>query len=123
MESSFDWRGGSLAEGLLCYRHEQFFEAHEHWESVWLTLGEPEKSFLQALIQVSAAFHHLSRGNRQGALSLLRRSSRRLNGCASPYCCLDLALLRDQVREWISVLEVEQRERPPAFPEFRIIDS
>jgi hypothetical protein len=122
MENAFDWRRGSLAEGLHCYSNEQFFEAHEHWEAVWLTLREPEKSFLQALIQVSAAFHHLGRGNRQGAFSLLTRSFRRLDRCPSPYCCLDLALLREQVREWLSALEVEPLQMPPAFPEFRIID-
>jgi uncharacterized protein len=49
-----------------------FFEAHEHWESVWLTAQGPEKTFLQALIQVAASFHHFHRGNRLGSVSLLR---------------------------------------------------
>jgi hypothetical protein len=44
---SFDWSCGALAEGLTCYRRAEFFLAHEHWESVWLTLEEPEKSSLQ----------------------------------------------------------------------------
>lgn len=121
MKNVLDWNSGSLAEGLHCYRTEQFFEAHEHWESVWLALSEPEKSFLQALIQISAAFHHLSRGNRTGAVSLLTRSLGRLDRCSSPYCCLDLNLLRQHVGHWLSALENEQHN-PAAFPEFRIID-
>jgi uncharacterized protein len=54
-----DWSCGELAEGLRCYRAEEFFLAHEHWEGVWLKAQEPEKTFLQALIQTTAAFHHL----------------------------------------------------------------
>ena len=49
-----DWNSGALAEGIRCYRDCEFFLAHEHWESVWLRLEEPEKSFLQALIQTTA---------------------------------------------------------------------
>ena len=51
---SIDWNREELAEGLACYRRGEFFVTHEHWESVWLTLEEPEKSFLQALIQMAA---------------------------------------------------------------------
>lgn len=122
MKNFFDWRTGSLAEGLNCYRARQFFEAHEHWESVWLTLSEPEKSFLQALIQISAAFHHLGRGNRAGAISLLTRSLQRLDRFPTPYCCLDLESLRQQVRDWLSALRAGQQQTQEAFPEFRTID-
>ena len=69
---SLDWTSGPLAEGLRCYRNSEIFLAHEHWEGVWLNLREPEKSFLQALIQTAAAFHHLNAGNAVGSASLLR---------------------------------------------------
>ena len=69
---SLNWKSGELADGLGCYRRAEFFLAHEHWEIVWLRLDEPEKSFLQALIQTTAAFHHLQTGNSTGAASLLK---------------------------------------------------
>jgi hypothetical protein len=119
----FDWSAGPLAEGLACYRTQQFFEAHEHWESVWLTLCEPEKSYLQALVQISAAFHHLRRGNRTGAISLLTRSLRRLDECPASYCGMDTARLREQARAWLSALESDGTEQPASFPEFQIVDS
>ena len=37
---TFDWKTGPLAEGLRCYCDEEFFLAHEHWELIWLQLGE-----------------------------------------------------------------------------------
>jgi predicted metal-dependent hydrolase len=122
MTTRFDWTTGPLAEGLHCYRTQQFFEAHEHWESVWLTLREPEKSFLQSLIQVSAAFHHLRRGNRIGAISLLSRALRRLDRCSPQFWSVDVELLRSHVREWLRALQTESLH-PTTFPEFRTLDQ
>lgn len=122
MSARFNWAGGPLAEGLRCYRSQQFFEAHEHWESVWLTLQEPEKSFLQSLIQVSAAFHHLQNGNRRGAISLLGRALLRLDLCSPEFCSLRVAKLREQVRGWLHALQHDATELPSAFPEFGTIE-
>src|SRR6266849_11099605 len=52
---SLDWTQRDLHEGLRCFNSGAFFEAHEHWESVWLAAQEPEKTFLQGLIQVAAS--------------------------------------------------------------------
>lgn len=122
MSTHFNWKTGHLAEGLHCYRTEQFFEAHEHWESVWLTLAEPEKSFLQALIQISAAFHHLRRGNGIGAISLLTRSLRRLNQCPPRFCRINTERLRSEVRAWLDAITNDVIQLPNAFPEFQIVD-
>ena len=54
----FDWTQGALADGLRRYDAGEFFTAHEAWETVWLEAREPDKTFLQGLIQVTAAFHH-----------------------------------------------------------------
>jgi predicted metal-dependent hydrolase len=122
MTQSFDWSNGPLAEGLHCYRTQQFFEAHEHWESVWLTLSEPEKSFLQSLVQISAAFHHLSRGNRAGAISLLTRALRRLELSQPAFCGINVASLREEVRGWLRSLESSTEELPTGFPDFSIVE-
>src|SRR6266700_2460485 len=76
----FDWTQGALAEGLRLYDAGEFFAAHEAWESVWLGSQEPEKTFLQGLIQVTAAFHHLQRNNPLGTTLLLQAALRRLAG-------------------------------------------
>lgn len=120
MNTDFDWTTGQLAEGLRCYRAGKFFEAHEHWELVWLTLVEPEKSFLQALVQISAAFHHRSRGNRIGAISLLTRSLGRLGSSPSSFCSIDVESLREHVRLWLRALR-DQKELPGSSPEFRVV--
>jgi predicted metal-dependent hydrolase len=102
---TLDWSRGALAEGLGCYRREEFFLAHEHWEAVWLGAEEPEKTFLQALIQVTAAFHHLQRENGVGARSLLRAALRRLEGYPAWFGGVDVARLREELGFWVRGLE------------------
>lgn len=123
MTKTFDWTAGPLAEGLHCYRTRQFFEAHEHWEAVWLTpLGEPEKSFLQTLVQISAAFHHLHRGNRTGAISLLTRAVRRLDHLPSHFCGINVARIRTDAHDWLAAIE-QGNTMPPSFPAFEIVEQ
>jgi uncharacterized protein len=114
-----DWKSGALAEGLACYRRTEFFEAHEHWESVWLQLEEPEKSFLQAVIQTTAAFHHWRTGNRAGAASLLRRALHRLETCPACFGGIDAELLRAEIRAWVPALENAGGPEPERVPRIR----
>ena len=113
---TFDWSSGPLAEGLRCYRNERFWHAHEHWESVWLTCQEPEKTFLQALIQVTAAFHHFQRGEFVGAISLLRKALQRLEPYPAEFGGVALAPLRESIREWLQALELNDMSIRP-FPQ------
>lgn len=105
-----DWTQGSLAEGLKCYRAHQFFETHEHWEAVWLTCPQPEKKFLQALIQITVAFHHLQRENRVGAARLLTAALRKLEQYPSKFGGIRVGQLRDSL-----LATMEAVERGDAF--------
>jgi predicted metal-dependent hydrolase len=119
-----EWQSGPLAAGLHCYQNEEFFEAHEHWECVWLELVEPEKSFLQALIQVSAAFHHQRAGNFAGAASLLRKSLRRLERCPACFGGIAVEPLRCEIRPWLHALEnAPASSCPAASPRIRPLDQ
>src|SRR3990172_6578623 len=68
----------ALRRGIEQFNTGRVFDAHETWEEIWLRSPEPEKTFLQGIIQVAAAFHHYSRGNPRGARSLLEAALRRL---------------------------------------------
>jgi predicted metal-dependent hydrolase len=116
---TLDWSCGALAEGLRCYRNEEFFLAHEHWEGVWLTCEEPEKTFLQALIQITASFHHLQRKNLRGTASLLRAALRRLDSFPAEYGGIRVAELRASVRSWLQALDREGPTTPLPFPTLR----
>ena len=97
---------GALAEGLRLYEAGEFFTAHEAWESVWLGAPEPEKTFLQGLIQVTAAFHHLQNDNRLGTVLLLQGALRRLDLYPASFGGISVALLCSDIGERLRMLEM-----------------
>jgi predicted metal-dependent hydrolase len=117
---SLDWTQTDLREGLRCFHSGAFFEAHEHWESVWLAAQEPEKSFLQGLIQVAASFHHFQRGNLAGTVSLLRSALRRLDVYPEAFAGVAVDPLRATIRLWLDALETPTRSPLPPLPQLQI---
>lgn len=102
--TKFDWTQGALADGLRLYDAGEFFAAHEAWEGVWLQAQEPEKLFLQGLIQVTAAFHHLQRNNSQGTTRLLQAALGRLERYPACFGGISLDLLCNDIRAWLQAL-------------------
>jgi predicted metal-dependent hydrolase len=117
---TLDWTEGGLAEGLRCYRAGEFFAAHENWEDVWLELEEPEKTFLQSLIQVAAAFHHFQRGNKQGTMSLLKAALGRLDLYPASFGGVSVTPLCEEIRKWLRALEARDALAELPFPQIRL---
>lgn len=98
-------------EGLEHFNRGEFFAAHESWEEIWLSAAEPEKTLLQGLIQVAAAFHHYLGGNRSGAESLLSEGLGKLEAFLAVHRGIDLESLRQSARRWLVALAAG--ESPP----------
>ena len=107
-----DWAKGALAEGLRLYEAGEFFAAHEAWEIVWLSSREPQKTFLQGMIQLTAAFHHLKRDNARGAALLLQAAVRRLESYPACFEGVCVTLLCNDIRERLQALEQDERLAP-----------
>jgi len=99
--------------GIELFNRGEFFEAHEVLEDVWRAAPASEKLFLQGLIQISVAFVHHSRGNHQGAQSLLRRACRNLSGYPAVCEGIDLQGLIASAERWRAALE--ENSAPPAL--------
>lgn len=109
-------------EGLKAFNSNRFFEAHEHWEDVWRETLDPDKRFLQGLIQVAAAFHHYSRANLLGTRKLLQAGLLKLDDFPEVHGGLEIELLRRAVREWLAAMaggEVPEEMDPPKIKESR----
>ena len=100
-----NFKQGALAEGLACYRRHDFFETHEHWETVWVLVPEPEKRFLQGLIHVAVAFHHLQSSNPIGAARQLKRAMLKLNAFPPEFEGIHVENVRANIRTWLEALE------------------
>jgi hypothetical protein len=62
-----------IVEGIHLFNTQNFFEAHEALETVWLKAKGHRKTFVHGLIQVAAAFHHHAHRNPAGLYSLLEK--------------------------------------------------
>src|SRR5687767_11375580 len=67
-----------LQLGIDLYNAGQYFEAHEAWEAVWLDAPQEERFFYQGLIQITAAFVHLTRNEYPGTVKLLAEGTAKL---------------------------------------------
>jgi predicted metal-dependent hydrolase len=103
-------------KGLEAFNSSHFYDAHEHWEEVWLETPNPDKKFLQGLIQVAAAFHHYSRANLQGTRNLLQAGLLKLDCFPEVHGGLEIEALREEVRGWLADLSAGKtpvtRKRP-----------
>lgn len=82
-------------EGIAHFNATEFWHAHESWETLWLAAESDVKQFLQGLIQVAAAYHHVKRGTLRGAPRLFEAGMRKLAPFPQDFCGLD----RSQVVE------------------------
>jgi len=78
-----------LARGVEHFNALEFWEAHEAWEEIWLAAESDVEQYLQGLIQLAAAYHHMRRGTLRGGVRLFDASLRRLAGFPPDYCGID----------------------------------
>ncbi len=71
----------TLAQGYLDAGRP--FHAHEVLEALWKTRVPAERDLWQGLAQVAVGLTHTLRGNRTGAITLLRRGASRLDAYLS----------------------------------------
>jgi hypothetical protein len=110
----------NFAKSLEEFNTEHFFEAHEVWEEVWLASAEPEKRFLQGIIQIAAAFHHYQRGNLLGTRSLLEAGLGRLRDFPADQGGISLDLLCVAADEWATALRGGRDPGRAEFPKVQM---
>ena len=97
--------------GVDLFDKEEFFEAHEEWEALWHeTRGEP-RDFVQGLIQVTSAMHHLGNGNMKGARQLHDTGLQLLARYGEAYEEVDLKRLREDFDRSLKEILKEPLER------------
>jgi hypothetical protein len=84
------------------FNAERFWEAHEVLESIWRVAEGNEKSLLQGLILVCAAFVHHQKGNDEVALGVCRRSLPQLSWDESEYHGIQIGPLRKSVTQMVA---------------------
>ena len=81
----------SIAKGVELFNAQQFWHAHEAWEELWLHASGDERIFLQGLIQLAAAYHHVQRGTYRGGARLFDAALSKLERFANGHHGIDRA--------------------------------
>ena len=98
-------------EGLQCFNQAAYFDCHEFWEALWMQLKDPDKRFLQGLIQLSVACYHASNQNFKGASSLMQASYDKLTEATySPW--VDTQDLLPKIEVYLAELRQWQTRSP-----------
>ncbi len=109
-----------LREGARLFNAGRYFESHEVWESLWHDVEGREREFLQGLIQLAAAYHHVSQQNLSGAQYLYQRARAHLEPGRPHHAGVLLDPLLKQVDR--AVASVAQGKCPTTSPRVRLRD-
>jgi predicted metal-dependent hydrolase len=116
-----DFRHELLA-GIQHFNARRFWEAHEAWEELWLHAESDAHRFLQGLIQVAAAYHHLQRGTFPGAVRLFEAGLQKVAPFPALYCGIDrdaLVTVARQHQRWTQ----DQLGKGSSVPGARLRDT
>lgn len=79
------------------FNQEKYFEAHEVLEDLWRKEKGENRRFYQGLIQIAAAFVHIQRGNKTGALNLYQKARTHLECYPSFYLGVNVSMILQDV--------------------------
>ena len=115
-------------EGIQHFNSRRFWEAHEAWETLWLAAESDLEQFLQGLIQIAAAYHHVQRGTYRGAPRLFAAGLNRLEAFPLMHCGVDRSdvdAAARKHRDWLETRSAAPNEplSESEYPKLRVPDE
>ena len=104
-----------LALGIELFNRGEFWESHEAWEQIWMRHAEPSRVFLQALIQLAAAYHQLQRGIHHGVAKHLNNVALKLGPFSGRFFGVDVDAVKEAVASGQAEIERVGAERLSEF--------
>ena len=95
-------------KGVELFNKKEFYDAHEYWEELWLEYYLEDKKFVQALIQLTVAYYHLSTDNKKGALSLFNKSLDKMKMFTPDNRGIDVNMIISSINQVIDVINKNQ---------------
>jgi hypothetical protein len=87
---------------IQAFNDEKYWSAHELLEGVWKSAVGEEKSTLNGIILVAAAFVHDEKAETEICLSILRRALTKLESSRGTYFGIDIDLLATRIAQILS---------------------
>jgi hypothetical protein len=109
-------------EGVRHFNAHEFWDAHESWETLWLAAESDVEQFLQGMIQLAAAYHHVKRGTHRGAVRLFDAALRRLSAFPVGWSGVNRETAETMARRHREQVALSSEKVPPSeFPELILL--
>src|SRR5215831_16131646 len=109
-----------LLRCIELFNTHKFWEAHEVWEGIWQNHPEDGRFFIQALIQLAAAYHQLRRRIYRGFVIHIRRAQVRLELFPAAFLGIDVEVLRGTIKRTIEFLDANENLEETDFSTIEI---
>ena len=106
-----------MVDGQRACNEGDFYAAHEHWEAVWLKTVEPERRWIQALIQLATGLHKLQAARADLCRNLVMKALAKLHDAPTTLDGLDVTRLQEEATALLRALE---RGETPDARSFRV---
>jgi predicted metal-dependent hydrolase len=98
--------------GITLYNDENFYEAHDPWEELWMDLDGLEKQFIKGLLHSSVGLYHFGNKNTGGAKKLYLSSRKYLDDCRPTFWNLNVDDFLEQLDLVFKELAETEGRRP-----------
>jgi hypothetical protein len=98
----------AIKNAIKLFNDEKYWGAHEALEGVWKVSDGTEKSILNGIILVAAAFVHDQKDEPDICLSILQRARKKLDGAAGMYQGIDIDRVSDLISKIINSGRIER---------------
>lgn len=112
-----------MLAGIHRFNRREFFEAHDEWEKLWLLRRPGGRTFVQALIQLAAAYHNISRGKPRGAVRLFDSALQRLREFPAGWAGIDRSGLMASVERHRALISDARAIDPDELPQIVVPDE
>ena len=92
-------------KGIKSFNQSDYYDAHEYWEDLWSDYRLEDAKFIQALIQLSVGYFHISNLNRNGAIGLFNKCIPKLEEYSPEHCNIDISNILECVQTSLDYLD------------------
>jgi uncharacterized protein len=107
-----DERRRLVEAGRAAFNRGEFYEAHEFWEDVWNEADDPDRRWIQGMIQIATGLHKITRDQRAPARTLLEKAMNKLVDAPPHFEAFDLLQMKAEAHAALAELEHGRRPDP-----------
>jgi uncharacterized protein len=93
-----------MEAGRAAFNRGEFYDAHEHWEDVWNEIDDPDRLWVQGLIQIATGLHKVSGDKRGPARTLLEKALVKLADAPDDFAGFDVGTMKREATAALAVL-------------------